>query len=285
MSAGASVPLREMQNLFWRLIAAPEGVAQGAVDLVRDGELASEDLRPYVSDDERLSAVEHLNIYADMYFYRLRDCLSEDFPNLARRLGAARWNNLVTDYLLIHPPSHFSLRELGRALPDFVSGHALGSELSCLGDLARLEWARVDVFDESDVAPLTRENLLAAEFGDPEARSLGLVPASRLLGLDRSVLPCWKQLDELEEVPSEMDAAGDVGVVLVWRKGFAIWHRSVEPDEARCLDALADGTATLPRLGELLLDARPEGSDPERCAERLAMLLQGWLAEELIRSS
>jgi hypothetical protein len=273
-----------MQNLVWRLIAAPEGVAQGAADLALAGELASEDLRPFVSDDDRLSAVEHLDIYADMYFYRLYDCLSEDFPKLSRRLGGARWNNLATDYLLAHPPSHFSLRELGRALPDFISGHPLGAAFSCLADLARLEWARVDVFDESDVAPLTRENLLAADFGDPEARSLGLVPASRLLGLDRSVVSSWKQLDELEDVPSGLDAAGEVGVVLVWRKGFAIWHRSVERDEARCLDALADGSATLPRLGELLLEAGPAGDDPNRCAERLAMLLQGWLADELIRS-
>jgi hypothetical protein len=270
-----------MQTLVWRLIAAPEGVARGAADLALAGELASEDLRPLVSDDDRLSAVEHLDIYADMYFYRLYDCLSEDFPKLSRRLGGAQWNNLVTDYLLDHPPSHFSLRELGRALPDFVSGHELGAEFSCLADLARLEWARVDVFDESDVAPLTRENLLAA---DPEERSLGLVPASRLLGLDRAVVPLWKQLDELEEVPSGLHAAGEVGVVLVWRKGFAIWHRSVERDEARCLEALADGSATLPGLGELLLETRPAGDDPNRCAERLAMLLQGWLADQLIRS-
>jgi len=292
VSAGALPPLRELQDLVWRLIAAPEGVARGAAALVREGRLASEDLGALVPDDARMSAVEHLDVYADMYFYRLRDCLAEDFPKLSRRIGPARWNDLVTDYLLAHPPSHFSLRELGRALPGFVARHPLGAEVPLLADLARLEWARVDVFDEADAAPLTREDLLAAASRDPEERVLGLVPASRLLGLDRSVLPLWRHLEEVQaseavdEAPPGLEARGEVGVVLVWRRGFAVWHRSAEPDEGHCLEALADGTATLSGLGELLLESQGEGAggDPDRAAERLATLLQGWLADASIRA-
>ena len=36
--------LREVQALVWRLLTTPEGVRQGAAELVRRGELASEDL-------------------------------------------------------------------------------------------------------------------------------------------------------------------------------------------------------------------------------------------------
>ena len=103
-------------------------------------------------DGMQVLAYGRLDVYADMYFYRLRDCLAEDFPKLAELVGEARFHNLVTDYLLRHPSSHPSLRELGRRLPAFLADHAIAAEFPVAADLARLEWARVDVFDERDVA-------------------------------------------------------------------------------------------------------------------------------------
>ena len=69
--------LRELQSVFWRLLSAPEGAAQGAAALRREGKIESEDLTTLVRSDPRLGAVERVDIYADMYFYRLRDCLAE----------------------------------------------------------------------------------------------------------------------------------------------------------------------------------------------------------------
>jgi hypothetical protein len=152
--------LRGVQELFWKLITAPEGVARGAAELRRGGALESEDLSFLVPPDDTRSSAEQLDIYANMYFHRLHDCLAEDFPVLKARLGDARFHNLVTDYLLAHPPTHFSLRELGRALPGFLASHALEREFPALADLARLEWARVDVVDDADAAPLSREEVL-----------------------------------------------------------------------------------------------------------------------------
>jgi hypothetical protein len=277
--------LGELQRLVWRLIAAPEGVARGASDLAREGVLGSEDLEFLVPSDARMSAVERLDVYADMYFYRLRDALAEDFPKLAAWIGPARWNDLVTDYLLAHPPSHFSLRELGRALPAFAADHALARAWPGLADLARLEWARVDVFDETDAAPLTREALIASGSGTPDTPGLALVPAARVLRLDRAVLPLWKRIDEAQALGEDPETvlAGEVGDVLVWRRGFTVWHRSTTPDEARCLAALAAGASNLARLGEILLASQPAGAEPERASERLASLLGCWLRDEVVR--
>ena len=187
--------LRGAQELFWKLITAPEGVARGAAELHREGALESEDLSFLVPPGEKLGSAEQLDIYANMYFHRLHDCLAEDFPALMARLGGARFHNLVTDYLLAHPSTDFSLRELGRALPDFLASHALEREFPALADLARLEWARVDVFDEADAAPLSREEVLERGASEPEKLGLALIPAARLLCLDASALPLWKQLD------------------------------------------------------------------------------------------
>ncbi|MEN8183539.1 MAG: DNA-binding domain-containing protein [Myxococcota bacterium] len=286
MKAGMRFPdLAGVQALVWRLIAAPEGVRRGAEELHREGRLASEDLSFLVPPDERLEPPERLDIYADMYFYRLRDCLAEDFPKVVARVGPVHWHNLVTDYLLAHPSTHFSLRELGRALPGFLERSELTKRFPALEGLARLEWARVDVFDETDAAPLTREDLLAQGAAAPASAAFALVPSTRLLRLDASVLPLWKSLEE-QGVENGTPRAGEkTAGVLVWRKTFAIFHRSLEADEERCLWALAAGGATLAELGELLATAQPPGAAAERAAaERLAALIDRWARDALLRT-
>jgi len=279
--------LRGVQELFWKLITAPEGVARGAAELHRRAALESEDLSFLVSPHAALSSAERLDLYADMYFYRLRDCLAEDFPALRARLGETRFHNLVTDYLLAHPSRHFSLRELGRALPGFLARHALEREFPALADLARLEWARVDVFDDADAAPLSREGLLGPGASDPEGFGFALIPAARLLRLDASVLPLWKRLDAGGGAGEDADAAGgprgEARAVRVWRKGFAVLHRSMQPDEERCLEALASGGASLAEVGGLLAGVQPSDAAETRIAERFAALLDLWARDEILQ--
>jgi hypothetical protein len=276
--------LRGVEELFWKLITAPEGVVRGAAELHREGSLESEDLSFLVPPNDRLGSAEQLDIYADMYFHRLHDCLAEDFPVLVARLGGARFHNLVTDYLLTHAPTHFSLRELGRALPGFLESHAFERELPALADLARLEWARADVFDDADAVPLSREQVLELGASDPEKSALALIPAARLLRLDASVLPLWKRVDagEGEEVSSPAGPRGETSAVRVWRKGFAIFHRSMQPDEERCLEALASGGASLADLGELLSGAEPPDVAEPQLAQRFAALLDLWSQDEIL---
>ncbi len=280
--------LRGVQSLFWRLLSAPEGVSQGTAELHRAGELESQDLSFLVRPDARLGPVERLDIYADMYFYRLRDCLTEDFPKLAARIGDARFHNLATDYLLAHPSTHFSLRQLGRALPDFLRTHPLEREFPALADLARLDWARVDVFDDADAAPLSLQELLEGGGAAPEKFAVALIPSARLLRVDAAVLPLWRRLDAAgaarENGERKRSARGETGAVRVWRKRFAVFHRSLPADEEQCLRALAAGAATLAQLGELLVEQQPPGAPPERAAQRLAALLDLWASDELLTS-
>ena len=129
--------LRKTQDLFWSLITAPEGVRPGLEGLVRRGEAPSSILDEVFAGDERLSPADRLDIYANMYFFRLLDCLREDFPKVAAAVGDDRFHNLATDFLLRHPSGHPSLRELGRRLPRFVADHALGAAFPGVRRLGR----------------------------------------------------------------------------------------------------------------------------------------------------
>ena len=76
-------PLRQIQEMVWDLIAAPEGVEKGAADMKKSGILETTDLSFLVRGDDRLSPAQRLDIYASMYFYRLRDGLAGDFSKVA----------------------------------------------------------------------------------------------------------------------------------------------------------------------------------------------------------
>src|ERR1041385_2998778 len=103
-------PLNDTQQLLWHLITAPEGV-RPALE-TSDG--LRSDLARTVRGDERLDAAGRLDVYANMYFFRLLDALKEDFPAVLRVIGETPFHNLVTDYLLVHFPTHPSLRYAGK---------------------------------------------------------------------------------------------------------------------------------------------------------------------------
>ena len=146
----AAHDLRRAQEVFWSLITAPEGVRPAVEELTRNGALREREVDEIFADDPRLRAVDRLDIYANMYFYRLLDGLAEDYPRVHAAVGADRFHNLATDYLLRHPSEHPSLRHLGRRLPVFLDAYPLREEFPYLADLARLDWAHVEVFDAPD---------------------------------------------------------------------------------------------------------------------------------------
>ena len=52
-----------------------------------------------IRGDERLSARQRIEIYADAYFYRLLDCMKEDFPATLAVVGESAFRDLVVSYL------------------------------------------------------------------------------------------------------------------------------------------------------------------------------------------
>lgn len=307
--------LKGSQVLFKDLIVAPEGVAAGAAQMRSAGRLDTTDLSFLVRGDERLDAGERIDIYAGMYFYRLRDALAEDYPRVVGVIGGARFHNLITDYLLVHPSHTWSLRFVGEPLAGFIATHPLSSEFPFLADLARLEWARVEAFDDEDAAPIARERVAGLKQDQVASLRLALVPACRLLALDHAVAPLWLALATSGEAPASghdseaavgssafeeisparvAPAAREPSWVRVWRHGFKVLHRAVRADEHACLVQLRDTGATLPEIGDLLLQhAATQGAGAaleeettrgiESATQRMAGLFELWLSEGLLR--
>lgn len=263
------------QRRLRRLIAAPSGVAAA---LAEDGTEAAA-LAALVRDDRGLGAVERLDVYANAYFYRIHDCLAEDFGALRAALGPDWFHDLITAYLLDHPPRHPSLRFAG----DRLAGHlrdAAGAQpfrdrLPWAADLAALEWALVDAFDAADAPAVGREALAAVPPDRWSALRFELQPALAQLCTKWPVHALRRAWDREEPLAASLEPSESS--LRVWRSGERVRYQSIDASEAQALERIARGE-NFGALCTWLADATGETEAPARAAGLLAR----WIGDDLI---
>jgi hypothetical protein len=252
------------ERLLYRLITAPSGVAEG---LAQEKSLAPKGLADVIAGDDRLSAEERVDIYANMYFYRILDVLKEDFPATFATIGDAGFHNLVTGYLVEYPPEHFSISYAGARLADFIENHPVSEEFPHLADLARMERALIEVFHAPDATPLDVESMRETPASEWPALKLARHPATEILNLEWNVASILQALDRSEELPSP---ARERTCVLIWRARSRVFYRAIDPSERDELDAFTRG-CTFAELCELIGNV-----------EAINQRLQAWLGDGML---
>ena len=263
--------LKDLQSLLYRLITAPSGVAEGLAD---EGDLGAGGLDAIVLGDDRLSSEARVDIYANMYFYRILDALKEDFPATLAVLGDENFHNLVTGYLLEHPPTDPSITHSGSHLADYLRDHPMRDDVPFVADLAKLERATVEVFLGPDAATLEPGALRAVAVEDWPAMKLKLHPSAQILSLD------WRVSDLLQAVEDHRPwnpANQDAVKVLVWRTNARVFHRDLDPMEANALEAAAHN-ATFAEICDIVA-ATAADQDP---VAAMNQMLSRWLSDNLL---
>jgi Putative DNA-binding domain len=239
-----------------------------------------------------LDAAQRIRIYADMYRARLVDVLREDYPRVAAILGDADFAALACRYLARHPSTHPSVRHVGRRFADWIAGEA--TVAPHVADLARLEWAHVEVFDAADAEPLRLADLESLPPDEWPALRLPLIPACLVLESAWPVHDIWASADPGREpeanAPADACAGRDSApervlqawtreptVVRVWREGFSVSHAAMGPDEQRAFRVLARGEP----FGEICA-AIEDGLDADTAARQIGAILLRWLEDGLI---
>ena len=248
--------LRELQRLFWRSISAG-----------RDGVEPAPALLAVSAPSATLGAAERLRVYADAYFWRLHDVLTEDFPRVAAVLGAERFEDVLREYLRSHPSTHPSVHHLGR---DLAAAIVLRADLPAyLADLARLEWTRREVFDAADCDPLTADALRAVAPADWPHLRLTPIPALAILRTDWPVHEVWDG--------TAVVSTGDATCVRVWRdRDYRVYHAPMDAHDAEALDRLMAGESFE------VVCAAFDDLGPLEGAERATALLARWLDDGII---
>ncbi len=85
-----------------------------------DGRQMSASPTQFIKPNDRLSAFERLEIYNRVYWFRILDCIYDDYPGLRAILGERKFMRLATAYLAKYPSISFTLRNLGQRLEKFL---------------------------------------------------------------------------------------------------------------------------------------------------------------------
>jgi hypothetical protein len=243
-------PLRDLQALFWRTL---NGASEPALEGV-------------VVSTPGLAAAERLDIYGRMYFWRLHDALAEDFEKTAAALGE-RFADVVRGYLADHPSGHPSVRHLGRDFAGFLAARPPDGAPMWLADLARLEWARVEVFDAPDADPIRADDLRAIDGAEWPALTLRPTAALELIESPWPLHEIWRD----GGAPSPADTS-----LRVWRESGAVYHCAMDPLERDALVRLRSG-ASFADICEALAHLEPDAA-----AAEAGSILARWLDDGLI---
>jgi hypothetical protein len=250
-----------------------------------DGRPMTEVAAGFIAPNSLLTPFERLEIYNRQYWYRLLDALAEDFPALRSVVGSRAFEAISVAYLADHPSRSFTLRNLGSHLPQWLATHPrnTGRRHRLALDVARIEWAFVEAFDNAQQTPLTLDQIATLDAGS----ALGLQPHVQLLALDYAaddlVLALHKQQ---QRATSEAGVKHDDGPqppahlpklrrratwVAAHRVDNVVYYRRLEREEYLTLCALREGRS----LGEALELGLAGARKPPT---RLPALIRSWFA-------
>jgi hypothetical protein len=259
---------QSLQRLAAGIIMRPLGRDMRTEQTWTDGRPTAAVAASFIKPNDRLTSYERIEIYNRQYWFRLIDCMYEDYPGLLAILGQRKFNRLIRAYLEKYPSRSFTLRNLGDRLEQFITEQPelVEPKRQLAQEMTAFEWAQVVAFDGPALPPLGVDDLLGK---DPAKLRLAVQPYITLLEmhypLDDYTVALKKQATALRseasnavDAPPEEDAAlpklkppkRQHVFVAVHRSENDIYFKRLQPQEYILLSNLRDG-ATLAKACDL----------------------------------
>jgi hypothetical protein len=230
--------------------------------------------------------LERLEIYNRQYWFRLRACLYSDYPGLRAILGDKIFSRFTDAYLAKFPSRSFTVRNLGSRLAEFIEAapELTAPHQQLALDVARLEWAHLEAFDNEARPSLTAEDL--AVFDAAKSR-LRLQPHLTLLKLENDIADFLIEIRKNAGLRNEASNAMEqnhrrqqthlarvmkrgTNFLAVHRHQDSIYYKRLEPGQFVLLSALEKG-ATLENACAKLVKLKIRGD--------LGVIVQQWFAD------
>ncbi|HEY1792015.1 MAG TPA: DNA-binding domain-containing protein [Opitutaceae bacterium] len=250
--------LRLLQRLMAAAIVRPLDVDDRLQAVWIDGRTTQSVAEEFIKPNDRLSSMERLQLYSQMYWFRLFDAIRDDCPGLLAVLGEGAFSRLAQAYLAERPSRSFTLRNLCSRLEDFMRAHPrLTAPKTRLAlDMARFEWAQTVAFD-GVALPVVDPARLAKT--PPSRLRLGLQPYVTLLDLSYPIDRYMLAIKKRDALRSEASNAPDSKVsrrrvrqarlprpgrtlVAVHRLDNQLYYKRLERPAFLILSALAAGS-------------------------------------------
>lgn len=272
--------LDQLQRWMQAVITWPGEIQDGITspDAQSAIPLSPDELESVITRSSQQTSEERIGIYANAYYARLLECLSEEYPALIEALGETAFAAFCLQYLQTCPSTSYTLGDLGARFPQFLAENRPEREetgtpdwTDFLIELATLERLYSEVFDGPGIeqAPLlTPETLNAIS---PEAwpeLKLQMAPCFRLCQFQ---FPVHEYITSVrkEEAPSIPEP--ETTYLAITRRNFVVRRETVSEPEYFLLSRLQQGQRVGEAIAELV-EADFPGTD------ELATQLRQWFA-------
>jgi hypothetical protein len=231
-----------------------------------------------VLPNSHLSAEDRVRIYTRAYFARLLEVLQADHPALEKILGVDAFERLAQAYVAKHPSRSYSLNPLGKKLPDFLERAPRVPRRTLAVDVARLERAMSEAFDEEEASPLAPDAVAAVPANAWGGARLVPVPSLLLLALRTRANAAVTSARQDLPMP---DLRAHASWVVVYRRDYRVFRLDLTKPQFALLTALARGKTVRVALAAAVKAAGRR--DAAKLPEQLFGWFRTWTEEGLFR--
>jgi len=264
--------LARLQHWMQEVVVHP-GTVEEAIEFGGAAhEIPSERLSEVVLPSHSMTSAERVGVYHGMYLMRMEEALETDYPVIRYHLGDHQFSHLVREYVYRYPSTSYTLNRLGDHLPQFFLDVSEWPQAEFLHDLARLELAMTEVFDEEESPVLGAEELEAIPPAAWEEARLKPISAFRLLAFKHAVVTNLVAYHKDNPSPSPRRR---VSWVALYRRDYSVLRLELSRAEYDLLRAIVDGAP----LGEALTAAAASKSPRQQA--KVFRWFRTWISEGL----
>ncbi len=265
--------LDRLQRWMQQVVVHPGSVDEAIASADAAQEIPPDRLGEVVVPSHSMTPIERIGVYHGMYLMRMEEALATDYPVMRYHLGEREFSRLVREYVGRYPSRSYTLNRLGDHLPRFLLQAVEWPDAPFLYDLARLELAMTEVFDERESPVLGTADLEAVAPEAWERARLRPIAAFRLLSFEHAVIPHLVAFHENR--PSPSPRRHTVWVAL-YRRDYSVLRLELSRAEHDLLHAIVDGAP----LGEALATAA-SATKGSRQQARVFRWFRTWISEGL----
>lgn len=273
--------LDQLQRWMQTVISWPAGVEAGIASEAAQAKIPLEnnELEAVVTASSKQTSLERIGIYANAYYARLLECLSEEYPALVCAMGETAFGAFSMEYLQKYHPTSYTLCELGTHFPQFLRETKPKTEenevdwTELLIEIATLERVYSEVFDGPGIeqqALLTEETLNAIKPEEWPGISLKMAPCFRLMTFQFPVQDYISQARKgnIPAIPEQQ-----VTYLAITRRNYIVRREVISQSEFFLLSKLQQGL----NVGDAItLFAESDLMEPEDLGLKLHEWFRHW---------
>ncbi|HEY3645121.1 MAG TPA: DNA-binding domain-containing protein [Gammaproteobacteria bacterium] len=190
--------------------------------------------------DGGISGARRLQVYRNNHASALREALRAVYPVVERLVGEEFFAVAADAYVAANPSRSGNIQDYGGAVPLFLESYGPAASLPYLGDVAALEWRRLQTAVAPAHAPMDLEALAQVPGDALTDLRFHHQPAARALDSRFPILSIW-QFCQQSDPDGELDLDRGSERVLLSRRAEEVEMRLLSPGEYAFLRVLCRG--------------------------------------------